>query len=415
MNRVGFSSGCFTQTTTISIQEQLESHRLILNVPKSKSDCKVVIEGLLDILEAHDQCEDLLSCDIKEWAENAIKVDLSYNEAPPEARLRKIENDIDDLIKNVLVSSASKTPLKDPWLEGRIQRIDGQDQWLGEYTWDVKELGDYLKKSADAGMRVPMSPFNYIQINERSFVVHEFAVAMIKWANELIKPIENPVEDRVVNHGPHLEAGPAEEEEEFKEFDSESSTSGLIVSSQRISRSIVPLQRDSYAQSIVPTVQDSSVVIGYHERVQIMAEASQHLQIFMQYADLARQRLHNHQICGRVASGAKGFSISQAELEELIKLEVERAKRESNRQKEEVLASLNDMNQNHAHALGVSNARIEDCEFQIREDIKKLSDHEKKIRLQEARINYLETRCYNNEVQLQGIRNQNSGSSCVLL
>ena len=226
-------------------------------------------------------------------------------------------------------------------------------------------------------------------------VVHVFAVDMLAWANKLPFKLVD------------AKSGIEELKNEDENPAQESAAAVAVV------RQIVPLQRASYAQSIVPIPQ-SGKVLNFAQLKGQMKEASRQLDHMMQCANISRQRLTALQQSEKINGVTKVVKSSKAQKDEFVQFEVIRAKKRAEAQKEQILEIIDHINQDHQSSMGIANSRIKDAQEHAQILSAQLSFVEQQNRLQSAKIDYL-NELYENECQKVRNLADDNQDSCVLL
>lgn len=162
--------------STIAIYEPAKdpAYRLILKNPEIPVDYKSILKNLGTILSTYFTWDDLVSEKIKEWAESALKVDLTdLNGEKAEKLWKKVESDASLLFHKVLISSMGR-PLKVPILDEK-------------HTWDKDELIEYCNT-----YKFAFSPFNGFRINVSAMKIHAFAMEILTWVGQLPFDVDVP-------------------------------------------------------------------------------------------------------------------------------------------------------------------------------------------------------------------------------
>lgn len=151
------------------------TYRLVLKNPEMPVDYKSILKNLGTILHTYFTWDDLISEKIKEWAERALKIDLTDLHGEKAEQLwNKVESDASLLFHKVLMSSMGR-PLKAPILDGM-------------HTWDRDELIEYCTT-----YKFAYSPFNGVPINVSAMKIHTFAMEILAWAGQLPFDVDIPL------------------------------------------------------------------------------------------------------------------------------------------------------------------------------------------------------------------------------
>jgi hypothetical protein len=340
-----------TERAAPPVEEEPKRYFLRLKKQNIQVDCTKIIEDLSIILNKYLTWNDLLSEDIKRWADNALDASEIEN---PQAAMRKVESDINDLFIKILVSSNLRIPLKEPILDGL-------------WTWEKGELAEYCTKFRN-------SPLEGFPLNFPAMRPHRFCMEIMAWAKSL--PIEL--------------------------FEAQTNRALVLSGAQgsAATRTIVPIQIDGRSNA------------------EIELELDRQLTIYFECAKMADERLQVHRLCRPIKQATKEAKLSREEIEEYVRLEVARAARHAEQQKEEFIAQLNVVVDRNRSVVNILNSRIEDHQQEIRLAFEKLSYSEQRNALQAARIDRL-NELYNQALgEIQNLRSQiptgGGGGGCTL-
>ncbi len=146
-------------------------------------------------------------------------------------------------------------------------------------------------------------------------------------------------------------------------------------------------------------------------------EAKKLQKIYIECGVMANRQFCDFKKCESVKQATEKVKMSTAEIEEFVRLEVEKAKRRAERQKEEVSASIDQMNKSQAGKVEILNSRIEDKENDIKVAFQKLTYVEQRAALQEARADHLAAlytqKCHEVAALHNQVNNMDSGG-CII-
>jgi len=353
------------ETVTLNVNNQKPIvYRLQLNNPKKETNPEKIIGDLMIIFDNYKGWNDLVSLKIKEWGERVFTISPDIDITDPESLLNKVESDVNQLYNKVLISSFF-SPLTDPLLDGK-------------YTWERNELEVYCKKYANFGCFSPIDgkkieiqkigeDYKFPKMKE-----HLFAIDIIKWANN------TPFQP--------TEVAP------FKIL--------------TIQNNVIPKEEQNAIVKFVPveTIIDPNKALGQ-------------LQVYKQVGKITRDQYYNYESVAIIKKATEELKLSTAEIEEYVRLSIERAKRHAENQKEEVLEALSQMKASHQGSVDILNARLDDHKHEIKITFQKLTYSEQKCLLHEARIEqltYLYNDALNQAREARDKANSSGGRFCVI-
>ncbi len=334
-----------------------------------------MLTELATIFTKYRSWNDFTSKKIREWGG---KIFANINEddlKDPENHFKRMETNIYDLFNKILISPFMN-PYKEPILDGN-------------YTWEKSELINFYAKFVNTTGPKLYSPFGKeikVQMREDgihfpSMKIHEFALEMIKWANNL------PVEPVIVN--PQLPS---------------------IHHNVPLPHLLPEDMRNTDLVNVDNNINNFRVI---NPEEKLMGQ----LQNYQASARLVMNQFAMLQMTEAITMFAVQLKTSREEIEEYTRLSILRSTADAKRQKEEVERSISQANESRAEEVKVFEARIEDHKIHIQNQYETLSYQEQQLALKSARINHLAELYRQEQLKVNHMANSDrgSGGGCTLI